>query len=478
MHSVLWSITQHLIRQGLTAVFMLTLMWQITPLELGLVGIANIWNSFLSLFLELGFGAALVQRKELSPEHPSSVFALNIAAGVVLMLMSIAGSGIFANLMNAPQAQPIIAALSIGFLLTALASAQNSLAVRELRFKALAIRDLVATSVAAIVGIVLALHGYGIWAVVVHSLLQNLLRTLLIWRLTPHRLRLKDARWVAIKDLWGFGSRIFASSVLNHIVRNTDSIVIGAILGPEKLGIYNLTQRVTLAPIKGVTAGLGAFLFSKASRVQDDRDRLKDLYVVAFKALNYLLAMYGIALVTVGVGLMPLVFGSQWAEAATPMRLMAAALLVGAATVPLGEVMKATNHPGWLLRWGIFFSVITTTALAVGMKYGFYYAVASYSMSYFLALPVVFWIIQKTTGLSLREFAARTASSYLTLAAFGAAATSCWIALQDRPFVAAAAVALLGIIVVLFAARTDPDRVRFIGLIPKRFRGRFGPTLT
>jgi O-antigen/teichoic acid export membrane protein len=224
MHSALWAISQQLIRQGLAAGFMVVLANRISPAELGIIGIANIWNTFLVLFLELGFGAALVQRKEITSRHIASVFALNLACGAGLMLLSMALSGPVSIGMKAPAAQPVIMALSVSFLITAVASVQNSLAMRELRFKTLTLRDFSANSIAAAVGIIMAVQGYGVWAVVANSLLVNLLGALFIWRVTPHRIHLRDAEWKAIQDLWAFGSKVFGYSLLKHILRNTDSI--------------------------------------------------------------------------------------------------------------------------------------------------------------------------------------------------------------------------------------------------------------
>ena len=323
-------------------------------------------------------------------------------------------------------------------------------------------RDFAANSIAAAVGIILAVQGFGIWAVVANSLLVNLLNGIFIWRVTPHRIDLRRAEWKAVRELWDFGSKIFGYTLLKHILRNTDSVLIGAMFGPEKLGLYNFAQRVTMAPTKGIQAGIATFLFPKASKLQDDPDGLKELYLLAYKSLNYLLLVFSFVMVTSGVEILPLVFGKQWAEAIPLVRILILVLLLGPALAPLGELMKATNRPGWLFNWALFLSGATTAGLAAGLWFGFTGSVVGLVASHVLTLPAVIWMVRRITLLTASEFWARLRVSYLLSIFVGAAHYVVWWRWQGNvPILASAGAALAAVhIGAAYFLDTDVKRIR------------------
>lgn len=469
MHSAVWSIGQQVVRQALTAAFMLVVAKHLTPVELGLVGIAAIWSSLLAIFLDLGFGTALVQRKELKPSHIASVFALNLAAGAVLMLASIALAAPVAGLMHAPEAAPLIRVMSIGFILSALASVPNSLAQRELRFRDLAIRDFWASSISAAVGIALILHGVGVWSVVFATLVQNAVSMVLIWRLTSHRIHLEEARREHLAELWTYGSRIFSYTIFKYLLQNVDSLAVGTFFGPAALGIYGFTQRLILTPIRGVQSGVMAFLFPRASQSQDDVRALQNMYIRCVKMLTYVLVAYAIGLGTIGATWVTRIFGEQWADAVPIVRLMAIAIVVFPIMAPLGEMMKATGRTQWLLRWGVFFTLLTLGALVAGSHWGFHAAILAYVFAHFVALPIVTRLVRMTIRLETHELFSRLVLPYAALAALAAIGAGATLM---------GPVAALGIAIAVFTLfavvvyRLDPD-VRAISAL--LFRGTAFP---
>lgn len=412
MHSALWSIFQQLIRQAFVATFIFVLARRVTPFEFGLVGIANIWNNFLTLFLELGFCAILVQRKVITPALVASGFALNILFGAGLMLATMVFSGPITALMKAPEAQPVLFTVSISFLVTGIVSLPIALAQRAFRFKELALRDCVAQSVAAGVGIVLAFAGFGVWAVVANSLLVNLVYLALTWRLSPERIDFRAVRREALQEVWGYGSKVFGSTGLKYFFRSADSILVGVLFGPEKLGLYNFAQRVTAAPTKAIQFGLASYLFPKASEVQENTTALREVFVLSFKVLNYLLLTFSVFLVTIGADLLIALFGEQWRPAIQLIRTLVLIQLLAPAVVPLSELMKAVNRPNWLLWWSVLVTVLTLSSLGVASFFGFESSGIALAIAWALTAPILIWIARLITGITGPEFWGRVRLSY------------------------------------------------------------------
>lgn len=413
MHSALWSIFQQLIRQAFVATFIFVLARRVTPFEFGLVGIANIWNNFLTLFLELGFCALLVQRKVITPAHIAAGFLLNIVFGAGLMLATMIFSAPISALMKAPEAQPILFTVSISFLVTGVVSLPIALAQRAFRFKELALRDCTAQSIAAAIGIVLAIAGYGVWAVVANSLLVNLIFLALTWTLSAERVELRALTRDALREVWSFGSKVFGSTGLKYFFRSADSILIGILFGPEKLGLYNFAQRVTAAPTKAIQFGLASYLFPKASEVQDNTVELKEIFILAYKVLNYLLLTFSILLATVGADLLIFFFGPQWQPAIKLIRVLLFIQLLAPAVVPISELMKAVNRPNWLLGWSILVTALTLGSLVLGSRFSFEASSLALAASWFLTIPILARITSRITKLTAQEFWKRIRLSYL-----------------------------------------------------------------
>jgi len=357
---------------------MFVLVRRISPYEFGLVGIANIWNNFLTLFLELGFSAILVQRKEITAAHIASGSILNLICGLVLMVASMAAAGPIGFLTGAPEAQAIIGTLSISFVITAAASPRIALAQREFRFRELAVRDFIAQVVAVMVGIVLALKGFGVWAVVGNSLVVNSVFAVLVWMGPSSRICWKEANWDTIREIWGFGSNVFAFTSFKYLFRSVDSILVGMLFGAEKLGLYNFAQRVTAAPTKAIQVGLAAYLFPKASSVQESPTILKDVFLVAFKVLNYFLLNFSALLLTVGTGMIVVVFGPQWEPATHLLGALLFVQFLAPAIVPLAELAKAANVPQLLVGWTVLTTIMTSMGLVGGSRFGFETSVAGF----------------------------------------------------------------------------------------------------
>jgi len=439
---------------------MLVLVNRITPFELGLVGVVTIWNSFLGLFLELGLGAALVQRRKITDGHIASMMAINLITGTILTIISMALSWPLALLIGLQSAQPFIFILALGFFINSIATTQVALAQREMRFRDLAIRDAVAGSIATVLGVILAVKGFGVWSLVANTLTLNVLGMIMIWRLTPYRINLRAANISDAKELWNFGSSIFLYSIFKHILRNSDGLIIGALFGPEKLGIYNIAQQITFAPTRGIQAGITSFLFPKASRADGNERLLKSGYVVCYKALNYIVFFYGFLLITFGVTMLPKVIGSQWNQATNVVIILAVATFTFPAMAPLGEIMKAKGQPNWLLRWGIFFTSINAIALATGKMWGFFGAVAAYSASHFFAVIVALRVAKILMGLEFRELLSQTGHIYISLI-FSLTLSAAVIALlKHSPFQLAAVllVIILAEIVAIFYLDRDVRR--------------------
>ena len=148
-----WSLAQQGGRQVAAYAVFIVLARLLTPHDFGLVALATAWIGLLGVFSEVGFGSALVQRAQITSAHLSSTFFLNTGIGLLITLLGMAASWPLSRVLGAPEVQPVMLALSLGFLINSLGLTHMALVYRELRFKELAIRDLIATLLGGAVGL-------------------------------------------------------------------------------------------------------------------------------------------------------------------------------------------------------------------------------------------------------------------------------------------------------------------------------------
>ena len=303
---------------------------------------------------------------------------------------------------------------------------------------------------------------------VAQMLTTSVVGTALLWKLSPYRPRVRDWSRDAARDLWGYSSRLFALSLFKYLVQNADALLIGYFFGPVRLGLYALVNKAVLQPITAVEAGVGGFLFPRAARLQDEPRRVADLYAVSYKALNYLvLPFVAVAGVWGGV-LVPAILGPEWRDTELVFYALAVIGVTHPPITPVGQLMKALDKPGWFLWWGVGFSLLTITALLLGSRFGFSWALVGLASAYLAVVPVNFMILARLLPGSLRSVLRSVAPSYLAAGVFTALLLSSRVWGGDH---VAVAIASTGIGVLLYVGCVWWSDPWFASLLRRQFAG-------
>jgi len=398
---VFWSIIQQFGRQGVNFIIFILLAVWLRPEAFGILSAAMLWLTFMAVFTELGFGAALIQAKQLELGAPSSTFFLNISLGLFLCLIGIICSRPLAYLVGTLDAQPIIAVLSLSFIFDSFSLTQIALAQRELRFRDLAIRDIIAALIGGIIGLVLAYKGYGVWSLVAQTLLTSIIEAILIWRLSEWRPHLYEFSFDCVRNLWGYSSRIFAFNLFKYAVQNADKFLISLLLGSVVLGTYTFAYRLVIFPVSSLIGAIGSYLFPKFSRHQDDSEMLRFYYLLVIQVANALIIPAMIMIGLLAPILIPVVFGDQWKTSTPLVQLFTMVAVLQALISPSGQLMKALNRPGWLFKWSVLFTFITVLCLWFGSYWGTFGIGIGIVVAHLIALPIMHWINVKLIAVNV-----------------------------------------------------------------------------
>lgn len=401
---MIWAIVQTFGKKGITFLVFSLLALVLSPSDFGVLVMAMTWLTFIQAFSEIGLGAALIQKQNLGPQYFSTTFFVNVGLGLVLTALGVALSWPCALFFKTPAVQPIMAVLSCGFLINSFSLTQMVVAQKELRFRDLAIRDIAASLIGGGAGIICALLGYGVWSLIVQVLTGYIIGTVLIWYMSKWRPHIKEFSFHCVKELWPYSSKILSFNVLKYFTQNIDRLIIGYFLGSIALGIYTFAYSVIMIPVSTLVGSIGGYLFPKYSAMQEDLQSVNKLYLLVVKAISSVVIPMMVIVALLSPIFIPSIWGTKWIQAVPLVQIFSTLAVIGAFVAPVGELMKALNHPGWLFNWAIFITADVVICMFLGIQYkGIIGAGIGITTAYLLGLPIIYFIVHNLIRINLRD---------------------------------------------------------------------------
>jgi len=393
----MWKAAGQFVAEGSRVVVAIILARLLTPSDYGIAGMALVMTGFVALFADPSLGAALIQRPRLTEHDRSTAFWTVLGIGLTLTGVGIAFSGLVARFFGEPQVQDLFIVTSLCFAVSSLAVAPRSLLVRRLAYRRLEIRDMTSRVIGGAVAIGLAFAGAGPWAVVSNFVTTTIVSTLLLWLLVDWHPRLVYSL-ESLRNLGGFSSKVFASSILSWGNLNLDNVLVGRALGSNALGVYSLAYNVMFLPITRIGRPLSEVLSPAYSRIQTDRERLERSWLRGKRMVVLFIAPGFLATLVTAPDLVDVVFGSRWSDAVAPLQLLCVAGLAHSLGMLNWGVLAASGKGGSLLRLTILTSVVTWTAFVVGLFWGIVGVAAAYAVARWLLVVPEAWITSRAVS--------------------------------------------------------------------------------
>lgn len=415
--SVRWSAFSKYGAQGVQFVISMVLARLLAPEYFGLLGMATVITGFVKVFKNLGFGSSIVQRKEVSDDLLSTLFWINLGVCLLVGVIVLGISPLAAWMYDDPRVMPIIAVLSINFVFSGFTMVPTALLQRRMEFKKLAIREIGGVLAAGLTAIPLAWMGWGVWALVGSTLASSFIQMVLINLAVPFWPRLVYDRQ-GLSECLKFGLNITGFNIFNYFARNADNLIIGLFLGPTALGFYSLGYKLMLLPRDSVTRVISRVLFPKLSKLQDDDERLADVYLRATSAIAFVTFPLMAGLAVLAEPFVQVVLGEKWLPAVPLIQLLAPVGALQSIGSVSGQLYTARGHTGKLFAVGVLSGILRTLGFLCGVPWG----VQGVAVSYCITSALVFlgnhwYAFTLVETLSLRRFADELGRALPALAA-------------------------------------------------------------
>ena len=423
----------------------------LTPADFGLLAMVTAVTGFLMMFKDMGLSMATVQQAEITHEQVSTLFWVNVVVSVGIMLATAALAPALAWFYDEPRLTWVTMALAMGIVRGGLTMLPQALLRRQMRFGALAIIQVSATTFGIGCAITAAVLGAGYWSLVVLQLGTALGNAVLVWgvcRWIPGR----PVRGAGARAMVAFGGHLTGFNVTNYFARNLDKVLIGWWWKAGPLGLYSKAYGLLMLPLRQLNMPLAAVAIPALSRLQDEPARYRNYY---YKALTLLamVTMPGVMfLVVMSEEVVLLVLGDQWLGAAPVFSILGLAALYQPVLSSVGWVYVSTGRTDRMFKWGVIASTVTALAVAVGVPFGIEGVAAAYvSCSAALFVPGL-WYACKPSPVSLRGIALALWPTAVATVAVGGAMLGCRHALPALVGSAAGLAAALGLAALLFLA--------------------------
>lgn len=400
---VAWSSIETWSDQGISLLVFIVLSRVLAPKDFGLMALASIYMLAMQMLVKQGLTEAIVQKEKLAREHLDAVFWANLLVGTLLFAFTVTCSGLVARLFGNAELAGVVQWLSAMLLFSSLSTVQNAVMQRELRYRSLAIRTLAAAVLGGVAAVVLALFGYGVWALVAYQLIYAFVGVLLLWRASSWRPRFGFSP-PHFREMFLFGVNIFAVNVIDVVNKRSDQFLIGWHLGASALGYYSVATRFYLALMSIFVAPLSRVASSTLSRMQDQPAQfLNAFYKTVELASAFAFPAFAGAFVLCPE-LITLCFSTKWLACVPVVRAFLCMGALYSVTVFHGAALRAMGKPNWHLNL-VVLHVITNVVLYLAVvRHGITaVAIASAARAYFF-LPADFFTLRKLLPIRVSEY--------------------------------------------------------------------------
>lgn len=406
----------------------------LVPEDFGLMGMVMVLIGFAQAFSDMGISKAIIYRQDATREELSSLYWLNLLAGIIVFSLTWAAAPLAVAFYNEPRLYDLMRWAAVMFLVIPLGQQFQILLEKELQFNQIAKVDIAAVTIGAIFAVSFAIAGQGVFALVWGELAKVGMRSMMLLRIgwprwrPGFRFKIRD-----LKGYLGFGLYQMGEGSVNIFSAKVDYLIIGKFLGPTVLGAYMLAYQLVVMPLIKINPIMTRVAFPVFAKKQSDDLALRSGYlqVIKFLALIILPLLTGLA-VTASL-VVPLVFGEGWEMAIPLIQILAVVGMLKSLGNPVGSVLLAKGRVDIGFKWNLFVALANTIVFWLAVQRGVYAVAWSYLVLSVLYTIIVRMILQAVIGLPWRDFVAILIRPFLVALGTGATVAAAFILWENQP---------------------------------------------
>lgn len=400
--SLFWKLMERGGTQGVQFIVQLVLARLLLPEEYGIIALTTIFITVANVFIQQGFGVALIQKKEIEDIDLSSVFFLNLSVATILYVIIFIASPMIAEFYNQPILTNVLRVLSLTLFMGAINSVQNAIISRRMQFKKYFYSSISGIVLSGVIGIILAYAGFGVWALVINQIVNTFTITLVLWFTVKWRPKLIFSI-KRVKELFSFGWKVLCSSLLDTVYNEMYGLVIGKVYTSETLGYYNRGQQFPKVIATNIDGSVSSVMLPTLSSEQDNKTKLKSIMRRAIMTSSFLLfpTMFGLA--AIAEPMVKIVLTDKW----LPSVFFIQMLSISYAFIPIHtanlQAINALGRSDIFLKLEIIKKVLGIAALCIGIPFGIHAMILFRVIVAFISIFINSYPNKKLLNYSFKE---------------------------------------------------------------------------
>lgn len=369
---VSWSLVDNIASSGITFLVGLVLARLLTPEEYGIMAMIAIFIAVSNSIIDSGFSNALIRKTDIRRIDYNTVFYFNLIVGVVLYGILFFCAPIISDFFKEPILISVTKVIGLVLIINSLSIIQRTILVKEVDFKTQTKVSLIASLSSGGIGIIMALCGYGVWSLVGQQLSRQLLNTLFLWVYNRWRPVLEFSA-DSFKELFGFGSKLLLSGLLDTVYKNIYYIVIGRFYSPAQLGQYTRAEQFNMIFSSNLTSVVQRVSYPVLSSIQDEPERLRMAYRRVIKGTMLITFACMLGLAAVAKPLIIILIGDKWLPAVYFLQIICfSGMLYPLHAINL-NILQVKGRSDLFLKLEIIKKTIAVLPIVVGVFYGIEY---------------------------------------------------------------------------------------------------------
>ena len=355
----------------------------LSPDDFGVVGMVAFFVGIANLLKDGGLSSATVQQKEFSEVQGSSLFWANAFLGLIAAALIAMAGPFFAWVYGEPRLIGLAPLLALPILLSSFAQQHNAILMRKLKFKLLAIIQIVAALVSTSVGVWFLFRVRNYYAIIAIQITYSACTLVGAWL---------AAKWMpklifdfhATFGMLKFGKNVTVFSMMVYLTRNLDNFLIGRSFGAVELGQYTRGYAYMLRPLRQITGPINGVLNSYLPKILDSPNKFRRVYISCVEFVLLAACPLGLIAVSSADVLVDAAFGPTWAKSGTVIQILGACMFSQPLTTLLGTLFLSQDRSGEMAKCGAWTSGVTVLSFFVGLPWGAVGVATSYVVGFFL----------------------------------------------------------------------------------------------
>lgn len=401
VRGAIWSTINSVVPTILNSLVFIVTSRYLMPHDFGIIALTVSIVSFASALTPGALGEALIQKFSITGKLLDTVFWLCLTFALsIYLLLFLLGSPISLYLQQ-PEIKQFIPLIALKLVFDLLATVPNALIARSMEFHLIATRTIIATLLSAIICITLLYFGYGILALAISQVSTSVVNCIVAFI---------GARWKPkfnfnlslIREVVKYG--IFASGNRFLQLMNLDQILIGSLIGPTALGIFNFSRRMFQMVNDAVGGSLNSVSHALLSSMQNEKSKVKEAFLFATFSSSIIAFPAFVGLAVIVPDLIPHVFGEHWKTAIEPTQWFCLIGLMSCIGVIQSSLINSQGRNHWWFYYQLFRQALTISTIYLMQSFSIATIVMTIAIQTLLCWPITLMMVSKIINMQLFSY--------------------------------------------------------------------------